>query len=595
MAKWRCTVCNYIYDEEKKGVRFNDLPSDWFCPICAAPKSAFVLMGSGRVEEEDAYAPTVADKIVKQLTEFGVEYVFGIPGDSILPLVDSLSRQDDIKFMLTRHEETAAFMASAYAKLTGKLGVCLSIAGPGATNLITGLVDAATDRAPVLALLGQVAQVHLGSESLQEIDEIEIFAPFTVFHEAISKPAQAINLTVLAVKNAYLRQGVSVLSLPTDVLSETLRDTIWKPEEHLFQQKTAPSKNDVEKAIKLIHESRKPLVFGGWGIRDCGAEVLQLAEKISAPIATTTRAKGVIPESHPMVVGVLGSVGTRFAVKAITNADLVIVIGSGFRQRNLLPKLPIIQIDVDGVKLGKSFPISCGLIGDAKTTVQMILDGVSQKEADEDYFMEISKLKEENRREIMKDSLDRSVPIHPGFVIQTLKKHAKKDAIITVDSGDHTYWFYKKYICDEERTLLSSNMASMAFALPAALAAQIAYPDKQVIAVNGDGGFSMLMADFTTAVQNNLPVKVIVFNDSMLKNIAKEQLLYGYPEFGTHFVNPDFAAFASSCGGEGYRVETPEELETALKQAFASDKPALIDIIVDPEKMAPIIKTSEDN
>lgn len=594
MAKWRCTVCNYIYDEEKKGVRFDDLSSDWICPICAAPKSAFVLMSSMGVEE-DVFATTVADKIVEQLAVFGVEYVFGIPGDSILPLVDSLSRQDDIKFILTRHEETAAFMASAYAKLTSKLGVCLSIAGPGATNLITGLVDAATDRAPVLALLGQVAQVHLGSESLQEIDEIEIFAPFTVFHETISKPAQAINLTVLAVKNAYLKQGVSALSLPTDVLSETLKDTIWKPEEHLFQQKTAPPKNVVEKAIKLIQKSRKPFIFGGWGIRDCGAVVLQLAEKISAPIATTTRAKGVIPESHPLAVGVLGSVGTRFAVKAINNADLVIVIGSGFRQRNLLPKLPIIQIDVDGVKLGKSFPISCGLIGDARTTVQMILDKVSQKEPDEGYLKEITKLKEENRREITKEALDRSVPIHPGFVIQTLKKHTKKDAIITVDSGDHTYWFYKKYICDEERTLLSSNMASMAFALPAALAAQLAYPHKQVIAVNGDGGFGMLMADFTTAVQNNLPVKVIVFNDSMLKNIAKEQRLYGYPEFGTHFVNPDFAAFASSCGGEGYRVETPEELETALKQAFASEKPALIDIIIDTEKMAPITKTAEEN
>ena len=209
MVKWKCTVCNYIYDEEKEGRRFEDLLPNWVCPVCGAPKSAFIKIGKEIEKEEKnkaVEAPNVAQKIVEQLSAIGVKYIYGIPGDSNLPLMEALSNQNKIKFILTRHEETAAFMASAHAKLTGEIGVCLSIAGPGATNLITGLIDAATDGAPVLALTGQIPQAFLGSESLQEIDQIELFGPFTVFNETIAKPAQAINLTMLAVKNAYLKR-----------------------------------------------------------------------------------------------------------------------------------------------------------------------------------------------------------------------------------------------------------------------------------------------------------------------------------------------------------------------------------------------------
>jgi len=399
-------------------------------------------------------------------------------------------------------------------------------------------------------------------------------------------------LTVLAVKNAYIKRGVALLSLPTDVLAEELEDEIWKPEEHLFKQIVTPTDEDIEKAAKLINESTRPAILGGWGIRNCSKEVIELAEMISAPIATTSRAKGVIPETHDLSVGVLGSIGTRFAAKAMTKADLIVVVGSGFRQRNLVPHLPIVQIDIDGVKLGRSFPIKVGLTGDAKAVLRKLIEKVSAKKPDEKYFGEIKKIKEEHLKEIKEDSGNMSVPIHPGFVIQAIKRHAAKNAVICVDVGDHTYWFYKKYICDGEKTLMSSNMASMAFALPASLAAQLHFPNRQVICVTGDGGFAMLMADFTTAVYNRLPIKVVLFNDSRLKNIKKEQVMYGYKEFGIEFSNPDFAEFAKSCGGEGHRVEKPGELDTALVQAFKSDKPAIVDVVVDREKMAPITKMS---
>ncbi len=581
--KFRCTVCNWVYDERGEGKKFADLPESYACPVCGALKTAFVP--EEKVEAEAA--TTVADKIIEQLAALGVARVYGIPGESNLPVVEAMRRNDDVEFVLTRHEATAAFMASAHGKLTGELGVCLAIAGPGTTNLITGLMDAATDGAPVLALTGQVPQLYLGSEYLQEIDQIELFRPFTVFSETIAKASQAIMLTTMAAKKAYSKRGVAHLSLPTDVLAEGLEEEIWKPEEHVFKPESVPRDGDLRKAAKLIDASRRPVLLGGWGIRNAGKEVLRFADKISAAIVTTSRAKGAVPETRENVLGVIGAIGTPNAAKALADSDLLIVLGAGFRQRNLLPEIPVIQVDVDGVKLGRSFPVKVGLVGDARMAVMELMRRVSKKRRDEEFFRRIADIKKAHLREVDADSKNMASPISPGFVVQGIKRHAKKKALICVDVGDHTYWFYSKYVCDGEETLLSANMASMAFALPAALAAQYIYPKRQVICVAGDGGFAMLMADFTTAVYNELPIKVVVFNDGKLKNITKEQAMHNYPEYGVRFKNPDFAAYAESCGGLGIKVERPENLDDALREAFASSKPAIVDVHVDPEKTAP--------
>jgi len=581
--RFRCTVCNWVYDEGKEGKNFADLPASYACPVCGALKTAFVP--EEKVEAE--VSTTVADKIVEQLAAVGVERIYGIPGESNLPLVEAIRKNEKVEFILTRHEATAAFMASAHGKLTGELGVCLSIAGPGTTNLITGLIDAATDGAPVLALTGQVPQLYLGSEYLQEIDQIELFRPFTVFSETIAKASQAIMLTSMAVKKAYSKMGVAHLSLPTDVLTEGLEEGIWKPGEHVFKPESVPRDEDLRKAAKLIDASSRPVILGGWGIRNAGKEVLRFAEKISAPIVTTSRAKGAVPETRENVLGVIGAIGMPNAARALVDSDLLIVLGSGFRQRNLLPKIPVIQVDVDGVKLGRSFPVKVGLVGDARMTVMELMRRVSKKKRDEEFFRRIAEIKKAHFREVEKDSKNMDSPISPGFVVQAIKRHVKKKALICVDVGDHTYWFYKKYVCDGEETLLSANMASMAFALPAALSAQYIYPKRQVVCVTGDGGFAMVMADFTTAVYNELPIKVVVFNDGKLKNITKEQATHNYPEYGVKFINPDFAAYAESCGGLGIKVKSPEKLDDALKEAFASGKPAIVDVHVSPEKMAP--------
>jgi pyruvate oxidase len=589
MARFRCTVCNWVYDEKKEGKPFSSLPDSYTCPVCGSPKSAFVP--EGIIKGGEGIETNVADKLVEQLEAVGVKYIYGIPGDSNLPIINSLRTRKKIKFILTRHEETAAFMASAHGKMTDELGVCISIAGPGCTNLITGLMDAATDRSPVLALAGQVAEIYLGSEAFQEIDQIELFKPFTAYSETVARVNQALNVMMVAVKYAYKKPGVSVLSTPTDVLVEKLDQKICVPSKRVFKNKVLSKDEEIENAARLINESDSVVLFAGWGARHSGDLLLEIADKLKAPIATTSRAKGTINETHKYSLGVLGSIGSKHASQAIRNCDLIVIMGSGFRQANLVPaNVKKIQIDMDPTRIGKTFDIDFGLVGDVKFTLEKLLPLIKEKEENREFLDGINSVRQEHLLEIEEDSKDFSIPINPGFVIQALKRNVKDDAIICCDVGDHTYWFYKRFICEGQKTFLSANMASMGFGLPAALSAQLDYPEKQVICVTGDGGFGMLMADFTTAVRENLAINVIVFNDGKLKNIKKEEERDGYPEFGVSFPNPNFAQFAQTAGGEGFRVEDPKELDEAIKKAFAFDKPAIIDVLVDPEKMAAATK-----
>lgn len=580
MKKWKCSVCGYIYDEAKEEVPFTRLPDDWICPVCSAPKSAFRTINGIRDERKKAKA-TVADKIVEQLVAYGVKRVYGIPGNSNLPLAEALRKNQSIELILTRHEGAAAFMASAHAKLTGEIGVCLSIAGPGATNLITGIVDSATDRAPVLALLGQVPEVFLGSESLQEIAEVDIFKTFCVYSELIVHPRQALKVLNMAIKKAYAAPGPSALSLPTDILTEPLDESIWKVSEHLFEPDLSPGKA-VKKAAEMIFRSKRPVLFAGWGARHCGTELLSFAHLIGAPIATTARAKGIVSESEKYVLGVLGSIGNKFAPKIVAQADLIVILGSGFRQRNLVPDIDVIQVDIDATRVGKTFPVKIGIVGDAHRVIQMLMKETPPKKIDPVFFNAIQLAHSQYQTLLDKDARNTQKPIHPGTVIQALKKHLDKNALICSDVGDHTYWFYKRFVCEGQQTLLCASMAGMGFGLPAAIACQFAQPTRQVIAITGDGGFGMAGMEFTTAVHNKMPITVIVFNDGKLKNIKKEQEEHNYPEYRVDFPNPNFADMATSAGGLGIRVAEAGELDDALHKALSSPLPALIEVMVDP-------------
>jgi len=592
LAKYRCSVCNYIYNEESEGTGFTDLPDSWTCPVCGAPKSAFVAEGAKK--DDEGIETNVAEKIIEQLVAIGVKHVYGIPGDSNLPLLNAIRKNDNIDFILTRHEETAAFMASAHGKITGKLGVCMSIAGPGATNLITGLMDAATDRSPVLALVGQIPEVYLGSEAFQEISQIALFRPFAEYAETVARSNQAIKLTMMAAKYALKKPGLSVLSCPTDVLADKLDEPIIEPDMRIFSSESVSSDQDIQEAADLINKCNRPVIFGGWGSRFSGDLLMEMSRKLKAPIATTSRAKGVVHEAYQYSLGVLGSIGTKYAAKAIRDCDLIIIIGSGFRQANLVsPGVKFIQIDKDPTRIGKTFDVHVGLVGDGHRVLEKLVPLLEEKEKNEAFLTQVFDMKLRHMEELERESKDFSVPINPGFVIQALRRNIDINAIITVDVGDHTYWFYKKFLCEGHKPYLNANMASMGFALPAALAAKLDFPDRQVICVAGDGGFGMLMADFTTAVREKLNLVAIVFNDSVLKNIKKELVRDGYPIFGVEFPNPNFAQFAESCGGFGIRVDTPDKLDEALQNALKSGKPAIVEIITDPDKTAASTKKND--
>jgi len=431
-------------------------------------------------------------------------------------------------------------------------------------------------------LLGQVPEIFLGSESLQEIAEVDIFKTLCVYAEQISTAGQALKVVNLAIKKAYGSSGPSALSLPTDVLAEPLDEAIWQPEAHLFKPDLRPGEA-VKEAANLIVQSKRPILFAGWGARHCGSELLELARHIAAPIATTSRAKGIIPESDELVLGVLGSIGNRFAPKIVAQSDLIIILGSGFRQRNLVPDIDVIQVDVDATRVGKTFPVKIGIVGDAHRVIEMLKQITAPRKIDPEFLESIRTAKRQYNDLLEQDAKNKQKPIHPGAVIQALKQKAAKNAIICLDVGDHTYWFYKRFVCEKHQTFLCANMAGMGFGLPAAIACQFAQPNRQVIAITGDGGFGMAGMEFMTAVYNKLPITVIVFNDGKLKNIKKEQESYGYPEYRVSFVNPNMAEMANSSGGLGIRVVDPVKLGAALTKALSSSKPAIVEVLVNPD------------
>jgi len=284
-----------------------------------------------------------------------------------------------------------------------------------------------------------------------------------------------------------------------------------------------------------------------------------------------------------LVLGVIGSIGNKFAPKIVAQSDLIIILGSGFRQRNLVPDIDIIQVDIDATRVGKTFPVKLGIVGDAHRVIQMLRNACSPKKIESQFLEAIRTANSEYNALLKADADNKQKPIHPGAVVQTLKRQVAKDALICSDVGDHTYWFYKRFLCEGQQTLLCANMAGMAFGIPAAVACQFAQPKRQVIAFTGDGGFGMTGIEFTTAVHNKLPITVIVFNDGKLKNIKKEQEEYGYPEYRVSFPNPNIAEMAASAGGFGIRVSEPEKLDEAIRKALDSPLPALVEVMVDPD------------
>jgi thiamine pyrophosphate-dependent acetolactate synthase large subunit-like protein len=538
----------------------------------------------GASNSEGPVEKTASEVIVDELIEAGVKYVFGIPGHTSLGVSEAIRKRTEIKFITVRHEETAALMASAYAKLTNQLGVVLTIAGPGATNLMTGLYDAKMDHAPVLALTGQVELQFIGRDVLQEIDQNALFESVSLFNKVITTPEETSEITLLAIKNALVRRGVSHLGVPINIQkSKTIQ--LAKPiRSRIPPLRIRPAEDLCKKAANMINSAKRPAMIMGWGARFATDHVAHLAQKIGAPIATTFKAKGLISEFDPQVVGVFGSVGSDPAKELVHSADLLIALGSSFSAQTGIPQdKPIIQIDYDPMALSKRFPVELPLWGSIEDTVPLLSSLVEERD-NRTTLDKINQLMRQWDRKVESVTSQDGVPIHPARVLKALQEVLPEESVISIDVGDNSWWFGKYFRMGGQKFILSGYLATMGFGFAGALGAGFAFPDRKSITLTGDGAFSMVMADFTTAVKHNLPVVAIVYDNSELSMIIHEEKMEGYPKFATELVNPNFADFADSCGGVGFEVKEPSELEPTLERAISSEKPCVVDVHTNPTK-----------
>ena len=533
-----------------------------------------------------------ADIIVEGLLRWGVEVIFGLPGDGINGVIEALRRrQNKIKFILVKHEESAAFMACAYAKYTCKIGVCVSTSGPGATNLLTGLYDAKADSAPVLAITGNTYSDMMGSKYQQDINLLQLFSDVAVYNNMINGPEHAESIIDIACRNALALRGVSHLTIPIDIQERKLkgqytRHNVGGHTAHALSLTSAriPDQKLIENAAEILNSGNRIVLLVGQGALDAGDEVISIAKKLSAPVVKALLGKAVIPDNDPYNLGGLGLLGTEPASDAMTEADTLLMIGTSFPYIEYLPKpgkARGIQIDLFPEKIGLRYPVEVGLVGDAKLTLDKLLPLLRQKD---DKFLRSKQKSMRKWNSLMHSSDPLAKPIKPQLIAVAVSDELKENAIISVDSGTNTIWA-ARYINIRKgmKFSLSGTLASMACGLPYAIAAQIAFPDRQSIAFVGDGGFAMLMGEFATAVKYDLPIKVIIIKNDILGMIRWEQMAFlGNPEYGVEFSPIDFVKFAEACGGKGYSIRDPHEIKKVMHKAMSQDVPTIIEAYVDP-------------
>jgi pyruvate dehydrogenase (quinone) len=537
---------------------------------------------------------TAGDVIVDRLIDWGVSVVFGLPGDGINGIMEALrTRQDRIRFVQVRHEEAAAFMACGYAKYTGRLGVCLATSGPGAIHLLNGLYDAKLDGAPVLAITGQTYHDLLGMQYQQEVDLLSLFKDVAVFDQQLMGAVHARSLVDAACRAALSERGVAHITCPVDLQEQQVAEderskknvkghtsNVWTP------PIVVPREEDLRRAAALLNEGSKVAILTGQGALGAGAELEQLAELLGAPIVKALLGKAVVPDDSPYTTGGIGLLGTRPSEQALEECDTLLMVGTSFPYMEFYPKpgqARAVQIDRDPSRIGLRYPVEIGLAGDAKATLQALVPMVTRNKNRS--FLKDAQKRMKDWRELMHDRGTRKdTPLKPQVVAHHLNELLADDAIISTDSGTITTWVARHIDARRGQMFsLSGNLATMAPGLPYTIAAQVAYPDRQCVAFVGDGGFTMLMGEFATAVKYDLPIKVVIIKNNTLGQIKWEQMVFlGNPEYGVELQPIDFVKFAEACGGVGFRCEKLKEVRGALEAALTSKKPALVEAIVDP-------------
>jgi pyruvate dehydrogenase (quinone) len=531
----------------------------------------------------------VAGLLVDVLAEAGVRQVYGVSGDSLNGITDSIRTNKQIQWVHVRHEETAAFAAGAEAHLTGKLAVCAGSCGPGNLHLINGLYDCHRSRVPVLGIAAQIPSNEIGSGYFQETHPEHLFAQCSHYCELISHPEQMPRVLEIAMQTAISRRGVSVVSIPGDI---ALREAVEQgPRLHFppAAPTVCPSDEEIATLAKLLNKSKKITIVAGAGCAGAHAELIELAGKLNAPIVHAMRGKEYIEYDNPFDVGMTGLLGFSSGYHAMMNCDLLLMIGTDFPYQQFFPEdATIVQIDVRGEQLGRRTKVDYGFVGDTKTTLRALRPKLNQN--DNDKHLKASLAHYKNARKGLDELATEGSakkPIHPQYVVRVLDELAANDAIFSCDVGTPTIWAARYLTMNGKRRLLGSfNHGSMANALPQAIGAQVSHPGRQVVSLSGDGGLAMLMGDLLSLQQLQTPVKIIVFKNNSLAFVELEMKAAGILDFGTDLRNPNFAKMAEGAGLLGLTAETPAQVRPMIAQALKYDGPALVEVLVDRQELS---------
>jgi pyruvate dehydrogenase (quinone)/pyruvate oxidase len=537
-------------------------------------------------------AQTAADVLIDTIHDWGVDTIFGLPGDGINGIMEALrKRQDRVRFVQVRHEEAAAFMACGFAKFTGRLGVCLATSGPGGIHLLNGLYDAKLDQVPVLALTGMAYSDLIDTFTQQDVELDKLFMDVSVYNTRIMGKAHVESVTDLACRTALAYRGVAHITVPTDVQEQeagprSKRNVPMHTSDVAARSARLPDEAELRRAAEVLNGGRKVAILAGQGALHATDELEQLAERLAAPIIKALLGKAAVPDDSPYTTGSIGLLGTRPSQEALEECDTLMMIGTSFPYIEFLPKpgqARAVQIELDPRRVGLRYPVEVGLVGDSRRTLQVLLPLLDRK-ADRSFLDKAQKRMHDWRQLMEEQGTQRTTPMKPQVVARELGLRLRDDAILTSDSGTIATWVARQVqIRRGQMFSLSGNLASMANGFPYAIAAQLAYPERQCVAFVGDGGFTMLMGELATCVKYQLPVKVVVVKNNSLGQIKWEQMVFlGNPEFGVDLQPINFAKFAEACGATGFSIEDPAECGAALERALATPGPVVVEAVVDP-------------
>lgn len=533
---------------------------------------------------------TVAEQFVDTLVRAGVQRLYGVVGDSLNPVIDAIRRTRGIDWVQVRHEETAAFAAGAEAQLTGSLAACAGSCGPGNVHLINGLYDAHRSMAPVLALAAQIPSSEIGTGYFQETHPDQLFRECSHYSELISSARQMPRVLQTAVQHAIGRGGVSVLALPGDVAGQQAPERTVEHALMTSRPSVRPGDGEIAELARMVDNAERVTLFCGSGTAGAHDEVMEFAERVKAPVGHALRGKEWIQYNNPFDVGMSGLLGYGAAYEATHECDLLILLGTDFPYNAFLPDdVKIVQVDVRPEHLGRRSTLALAVWGDVRETLRCLTPRVRAK-TNRKFLDRMLRKHADALEGVVKAytrKVDKHVPLHPEYVASVLDEEAADDAVFTVDTGMCNVWAARYLTPNGRRRVIGSfTHGSMANALPQAIGAQFLDRRRQVVSMSGDGGFSMLMGDFLTLVQYDLPVKIVLFNNSSLSMVELEMLVAGLPAYGTDNHNPDFANIARAAGAYGVRVEKPKQLRGALRDAFAHQGPALVDVVTDPHALS---------